>query len=175
MEGEHSKSTSDSLLRKVQLLEEELDAAEKNVKETVEKWVIVNLPWLSSSYVLVDCGRSTSRRSTSNVKYSVLSRSAISGRRSMRKWMRSTANRKRSLTSWFRTWKESNALGLATRIGVVVLLFYYPATIESLSFLPPFQSGWGHTGAREQRYVLLSGFALLRDISSSPPGVTYSH
>jgi tropomyosin len=37
MEGEHSKSTSDNLLRKVQLLEEELDAAEKNVKETVEK------------------------------------------------------------------------------------------------------------------------------------------
>lgn len=39
MEGEHSKMTSEGLTRKIQLLEEELDAAEKNVKETVEKCV----------------------------------------------------------------------------------------------------------------------------------------
>lgn len=32
--------TVENLQRKVQLLEEELDAAEKNVKETVEKWVL---------------------------------------------------------------------------------------------------------------------------------------
>jgi len=37
LEGEQSKTTSEGLVRKVQLLEEELDAAEKNVKETVEK------------------------------------------------------------------------------------------------------------------------------------------
>jgi len=37
LEGEQSKTTSEGLARKVQLLEEELDAAEKNVKETVEK------------------------------------------------------------------------------------------------------------------------------------------
>jgi tropomyosin len=36
-EGEHSKTTNEGLFRKVQLLEEELDAAEKNVKETMEK------------------------------------------------------------------------------------------------------------------------------------------
>ena len=36
-EGEHSKSSNDALTRKIQLLEEELDAAEKNVKETMEK------------------------------------------------------------------------------------------------------------------------------------------
>ncbi|KAG6910216.1 hypothetical protein DXG01_012351 [Tephrocybe rancida] len=36
-EGEQSKQTSELLNRKVQLLEEELDAAEKNLKETVEK------------------------------------------------------------------------------------------------------------------------------------------
>ncbi|KIY66862.1 hypothetical protein CYLTODRAFT_423062 [Cylindrobasidium torrendii FP15055 ss-10] len=36
-EGEHSKTTNEALIRKIQLLEEELDAAEKNVKETVEK------------------------------------------------------------------------------------------------------------------------------------------
>ena len=45
LEGEQSKTTSEGLSRKVQLLEEELDAAEKNVKETVEKCAI--LPCLS--------------------------------------------------------------------------------------------------------------------------------
>lgn len=39
LEGESSKTTSENLTRKVQLLEEELDVAEKNVKETVEKCV----------------------------------------------------------------------------------------------------------------------------------------
>lgn len=38
-EGEGAKTTSETLTRKVQLLEEELDAAEKNAKETVEKCV----------------------------------------------------------------------------------------------------------------------------------------
>ena len=38
VEGESSKATSENLQRKVQLLEEELDAAEKNVKDTVEKY-----------------------------------------------------------------------------------------------------------------------------------------
>lgn len=38
-DGEHSKTTNDSLARKIVLLEEELDAAEKNVKETTEKYV----------------------------------------------------------------------------------------------------------------------------------------
>jgi len=36
-EGETSKVTNEGLNRKIQLLEEELDAAEKNVKDTVEK------------------------------------------------------------------------------------------------------------------------------------------
>ena len=39
LEGESSKSVNEGLQRKIQLLEEELDAAEKNVKETVEKYV----------------------------------------------------------------------------------------------------------------------------------------
>ncbi|KAJ7199114.1 actin filament-coating protein tropomyosin [Mycena haematopus] len=35
--GETTKMTNEGLTRKIQLLEDELDAAEKNVKETVEK------------------------------------------------------------------------------------------------------------------------------------------
>lgn len=38
-EGESLKSGNENLTRKVTLLEEELDAAEKNVKETMEKYV----------------------------------------------------------------------------------------------------------------------------------------
>jgi tropomyosin, fungi type len=38
-EGDASKTTNENLTRKIQLLEEELDTAEKNVKETVEKYV----------------------------------------------------------------------------------------------------------------------------------------
>lgn len=40
-EGEQSKQTSELLQRKVQLLEEELDTAEKNLKETVERYVSI--------------------------------------------------------------------------------------------------------------------------------------
>jgi tropomyosin len=36
-EGDNSREALENLLRKVQLLEDELDQAEKNVKETVEK------------------------------------------------------------------------------------------------------------------------------------------
>jgi hypothetical protein len=39
-EGEQSKTTNEGLVRKIELLEEELDAAEKNVKDTVEKYVL---------------------------------------------------------------------------------------------------------------------------------------
>lgn len=39
-EGEASKTTNEGLLRKIQLLEEELDAAERNAKETTEKYVL---------------------------------------------------------------------------------------------------------------------------------------
>jgi tropomyosin len=38
-EGDTAKSTAESLQRKIQILEEELDTAEKNLKETVEKFV----------------------------------------------------------------------------------------------------------------------------------------
>lgn len=39
-EGDTAKSTAENLTRKIQILEEELDNAEKNLKETVEKYVV---------------------------------------------------------------------------------------------------------------------------------------
>ena len=47
-DAENSKSSNDALSRKVQLLEEELDAAEKHSKEVVEKYV--------ASLLLTDLG-----------------------------------------------------------------------------------------------------------------------
>ena len=41
-DGESNKTQNEALLRKVQLLEEELDTAEKNVKETTERFVFLN-------------------------------------------------------------------------------------------------------------------------------------
>jgi tropomyosin len=38
---ESSKTANEGLVRKIQLLEEELDTAEKNVKETVDKCVSI--------------------------------------------------------------------------------------------------------------------------------------
>jgi tropomyosin, fungi type len=43
LDDEQSKTAKDGLARKVELLEEELDAAEKNHKETVEKCAAVYL------------------------------------------------------------------------------------------------------------------------------------
>lgn len=40
-EGDSAKSTAENLQRKIQILEEELDTAEKNLKETVDKYVLV--------------------------------------------------------------------------------------------------------------------------------------
>lgn len=52
VDGEQTKMTSEGLQRKVQLLEEELDAAEKNVKETVDRYVS---PLASLGIVDVNC------------------------------------------------------------------------------------------------------------------------
>lgn len=88
MEGEHSKMTSEGLTRKIQLLEEELDAAEKNVKETVEKCVSFyktkGLVDRSHSSACLGCGKLMSRQSTSSDRYSVSSKSAMRGRRNTR-------------------------------------------------------------------------------------------
>jgi tropomyosin, fungi type len=88
-EGDHSKTTNDGLIRKIQLLEEELDAAEKNVKETVEKFVIM-IHSLAANFALIfahhhtDSDRWMSRPSTLNARSSGWSRNETHGKRSLR-------------------------------------------------------------------------------------------
>lgn len=43
-ESEQNRTANENLTRKIQLLEEELDSAEKNVKETVDKYVLSIAP-----------------------------------------------------------------------------------------------------------------------------------
>jgi tropomyosin len=90
-DNEHTKSTSEGLLRKVQLLEDELDAAEKNLKETVEKYASLDLfhdKVISddrySPIFITDCDKLMSRRSTLRDRCSALKRSAMLGRRNTR-------------------------------------------------------------------------------------------
>lgn len=56
-EAEHGKATNESLTRKIELLEDELDTAEKNLKETVEKCVPVSLPSLPCLICVSDSDR----------------------------------------------------------------------------------------------------------------------
>lgn len=88
-DNEHTKSTSEGLLRKVQLLEDELDAAEKNLKETVEKYASLDsfhhdkaIPdGRYSPIFVIDYDKSMSKLSTLNDRCSAPSRSAMLGRR----------------------------------------------------------------------------------------------
>lgn len=90
-DNEHTKSTSEGLTRKVQLLEDELDAAEKNLKETVEKYASLDsfhdkaIPDERYSPIFViDYDKSMLKLSTLRDRCSALNRSAMLGRRNTR-------------------------------------------------------------------------------------------
>ncbi len=50
-EAERGKATNDALTRKIELLEDELDTAEKNLKETVDKCVSSPRSFCRASFV----------------------------------------------------------------------------------------------------------------------------
>ena len=56
--GQH-KDTNESLTRKISLLEEELDNAEKNLRETTEKCVKYSCRRRSAQYCIADSAKST--------------------------------------------------------------------------------------------------------------------
>jgi chromosome segregation ATPase len=84
-EGDSLKGANENLTRKVALLEEELDAAEKNVKETMEKYTAyIAVICYQILMIRSDCDKLMSRQNTSNVKFNESSKSAINGRRSVK-------------------------------------------------------------------------------------------
>jgi tropomyosin len=128
-EAERGKATNESLTRKIELLEEELDAAEKNVKETVEKCVpfsvpVLVVPHLGRRLRQVDVKAEHYERQLQRVeqerdewtkKYEVCVNVHPSHHPALltvypahRTCKNDTAHRKRSSTSWLRTWRVSN-------------------------------------------------------------------
>lgn len=75
-EHESTASNSESLQRKIALLESELDTAEKNLKETTDKYVFDTELRIARSnliidlffFLLSDCDRWTSRLNTLSAK-----------------------------------------------------------------------------------------------------------
>ena len=112
--GQHG-TQNESLQRRLQLLEEEAEESDRNIRETNEKyehfltspaWKIyeVNL-LLFTGYV-----KPTSRPATTNAKSKPLRQAVISGRRSMKKWLRSTTRSRRN-------WRTSTLkLGTSERL-----------------------------------------------------------
>ena len=90
-EGDTAKSTAEGLQRKIQILEEELDTAEKNLKETVEKFVfhlhfdfvsyfqpnLMGLLIARSLLCFVGYDRLTSKRSILSDSYTALSKNVM--------------------------------------------------------------------------------------------------
>ena len=132
-DSESSKSTNDALQRKVQLLEEELDAAEKHSKEVVEKCVLACDASRSPRWLMTRCNimqAATGRCQGGGVRATRTETGA--GARSVgeevrgvcpslsptdkgadapvasRKCKRSTASPSPSWTSSCRTWRVSN-------------------------------------------------------------------
>jgi hypothetical protein len=83
-ENESSKTTNEGLSRKIQLLEEELDNAEKNLKDTVERWAYFQRDQSHVSNRGAGYDKLISRLSTLNVKFSVWNKNATSGKRNTR-------------------------------------------------------------------------------------------
>src|SRR6267142_113051 len=132
-DAERGKATNESLTRKIELLEEELDAAEKNVKETVEKCVpfsvpVLVVPHLGRRLRQVDVKAEHYERQLQRVeqerdewtkKYEVCvdihlawfpshHPALLTVYLAHRTCKNDTAHRKRSSTSWLRTWRVSN-------------------------------------------------------------------
>ena len=99
--GQHG-TQNESLQRRLQLLEEEAEESDRNIRETNEKYEYVFdliasmedmrlIPSFFTGYV-----KPTSRPATTNAKSKLLKQAVISGRRSMKKWPRSTTRSRRN-------------------------------------------------------------------------------
>lgn len=101
-EGAQHGTQNETLTRRLQLLEEEAEQADKTLREANEKYAASCLPLFGVMtnanliYLTIGCDRPTSRPDTSSGKSRLSSRSAISGSPSTRRWPRSTPPSRRS-------------------------------------------------------------------------------
>lgn len=125
-EGLQHGSQNEALTRRLQLLEEEAEEADKTLREANEKYVLFSIifetPGCSRNYILtarvtVGSARPTSRPDTLSAKSKPSRPSGITGSPSTRRWLRSTPRSRRS----FRTSRTR----LATSKWIGVLLGCY--------------------------------------------------
>ena len=116
---EHSNQ-NESLQRRLQLLEEEAEEADKNMRETNEKYVARCLKESDNFYALrirltflsiADFVKQMSKPVTTNEKSKPWRRPVISGRRSMRRWPRSTSRSSKNCTTSSKKLETFRALG----------------------------------------------------------------
>jgi tropomyosin len=89
---------NEALQRRVQLLEEEAEENDKTLRETNEKydWQPFTFTSVANRSVITGSAKPTSRLATTSARCRHWRRSAISGRPSTRRWLRSTATCRRT-------------------------------------------------------------------------------
>lgn len=113
--GQHG-TQNESLQRRLQLLEEEAEESDKNIRETNEKYdkvyaLLVVGNNKANALFLADYVKPTSRPATTNAKSKLSRQAVISGRRSMKRWHRNTTMSRRN-------WRTSSLkLGIFERLG----------------------------------------------------------
>lgn len=98
-------TTNETLQRRLQLLEEEAETNDKNLRETNEKCVnyYSKLSKIQINNFALGSAKRMSRPATTSAKYKRLSKPLISGRRNTKTWRRNTQTpRRNSTTSWRR-------------------------------------------------------------------------
>lgn len=112
-DGDSHKTTGENLTRKVTMLEEELEQAEKDLKETHEKWARAGRT-RGERVLMQEGGATGSGRWTS--RPSTLSGSLRAPTRSAMPWRRSTRCVDRAGRAWSPIESRSSALGTPLRL-----------------------------------------------------------
>ena len=99
---------NEALTRRLQLLEDEAEEADKTLRETNEKWVTLLAPLHHTDYVVPDFVKQTSRRDTTSARSRHWRHREISGNLNMRRWPRSTQTCRKSSRSSRSAWATSN-------------------------------------------------------------------
>ena len=96
------RTQNESLQRRLQLLDEEAEESDRNIRETNEKY---GLPYRVTQRLansLKGCAKQMSKPAISNAKCKLWRARATSGKRSTRRWQRSTMQLRRN-------WKTSSS------------------------------------------------------------------
>lgn len=122
-EGQQHGTQNETLTRRLQLLEEEAEDADKTLREANEKYAQhthdfyrYHVPRSIPNYFQTGSDRLTLRPDTLSARSRLSSRSAIRGSKNTRRWQRSTPRCRRSWTSFRQKSAPSNLTHSAARL-----------------------------------------------------------